>query len=91
MQGKLKYSRRDSLKLGVGALMLTPVAVFATKNEAMRTSTKYQDFPDGNKQCAGCAQFIPGTPPKGAGGCKIFPGDTEVAPTGYCIAWAKAA
>jgi hypothetical protein len=50
---------------------------------------KYKDTPEGDKNCANCVQFVPGKTPADLGGCKIFPGDTEVSPKGYCVAWAK--
>jgi hypothetical protein len=34
-------------------------------------------------------QFVPGKAPKDKGGCKILPGDTEISPTGSCIAWVE--
>lgn len=84
-------SRRNLLKIGGFALALIPVVAIAAKNDTMRTSIKYTDSPDGEKRCAECSQFIPGKTPKDMGGCKILPGDTEVSPNGYCIAWAKKA
>jgi hypothetical protein len=36
-------------------------------------------------------QFVPGKTPKAMGGCNAIPGDTEISPEGYCIAWAKKA
>jgi hypothetical protein len=53
----------------------------------MRTSMKYQDKPNGDKSCSGCMQFVPGKTAKDLGGCKIFTGDTEISPKGYCVAW----
>jgi hypothetical protein len=34
-------------------------------------------------------QFVPGKTPKDKGGCKILPGDTEIAPAGFCVAWVE--
>lgn len=82
-------TRRNLLKLGGLALAMIPVAAIAAKNDAMRTSTKYKDTPDGDKKCIDCVQFVPGKTPKDQGGCKIYPGDTEVSPNGSCIAFAK--
>lgn len=82
-------SRRNLLKIGGLALAMIPVVAIAAKNDSMRTSIKYKDSPDGEKKCVDCAQFVPGKTPKDLGGCKILPGDTEVSPNGYCIAWAK--
>lgn len=91
MQDKLNLSRRNMIKLGAAALAMIPVVALAAKNDAMRTSMKYKDTPEGDKNCAGCIQFVPGKSATDLGGCKIFPGDTEVAPKGYCAAWAKKA
>ena len=63
----------------------------AAKNEAMRAALKYQDKPDGEKDCANCMHFVPGKPATAPGGCKILAGDTEVSPKAYCTAWTKAA
>jgi hypothetical protein len=85
--------RRALLKSGsvILASLFAPLNnAFATKNEAVRTSLKYQDKPgpDG-KDCAGCLQFVPGKTPTSPGGCKVIAGDTEISPKGYCIAWVK--
>ena len=89
MHAKLNQSRRTMLKLGTMAIAMIPVAAFAAKNDGMRTSMKYKDAPEGDKQCDNCVQWVPGKTPKDLGGCKLFPGDTEVNPKGYCVAWAK--
>lgn len=86
--------RRQFLKLGGAALAMIPIIAVsgrasAATNAAMRTSLKYQDKPEGDKRCATCVQFVPGKTAKDKGGCKIMPGDTEIAPQGYCAAWAK--
>ncbi len=90
-------SRRRFLKLGGTALAAIPIlcasgTALAAKNEAVRASMKYQDHPgpDG-KDCSACLQFIAGKTPTALGGCKIYPGDTEISPHGYCIAWTKKA
>jgi hypothetical protein len=84
-------SRRKMLKVGGLSLAMIPVVAMAAKNDAMRASMKYKDSPEGDKSCANCVQFVPGKTPTDLGGCKIFPGDTEVSPKGYCVAWAKKA
>ena len=93
MKEDMKPSRRQFLKIGGAAIAMIPVVavsgnVMASTNAAMRASMKYQNKPNGDKQCATCMQFIPGKTPKDLGGCKIFPGDTEISPKGYCVAWA---
>jgi hypothetical protein len=91
MQDNQIYTRRGLVKIGLSGLAMIPVLALAAKNDAMRAGTKYQNHPEGDKQCSLCAQFIPGKDAKDLGGCKIFPGDTEVSPTGYCITWSKKA
>lgn len=91
MTDTLNHSRRNMIKLGAAALAMIPVVALAAKNDAMRTSMKYKDAPEGDKQCSGCVQFVPGASATALGGCKIFPGDTEVSPKGYCAAWTKKA
>jgi hypothetical protein len=88
--------RRRFLKIGGGALAMIPVMVAAGRaeaasNAALRSSLKYQGKPEGDKSCANCMQFVPGASAKGPGGCRIMPGDTEISPQGYCIAWVKKA
>lgn len=87
----MNQSRRNMLKLGGIALAAIPVIAFAAKNDAMRASMKYKDAPEGDKSCSNCLQFVPGKSAADQGGCKIFPGDTEVSPKGYCVAWSKKA
>jgi hypothetical protein len=86
--------RRQFLKVSCAALAAIPIAVtsgraVAATNASMRASLKYQDKPEGDKNCANCVQFVPGKSAKDLGGCKILPGDTEISPQGYCIGWAK--
>lgn len=91
MNSTFNQSRRRMFKIGSAALAMIPVVAFAARNDSMRTSMKYKDSPEGDKDCANCVQFVPGKSPTELGGCKIFPGDTEVSPKGYCAAWAKKA
>lgn len=89
MKDTINQSRRSLLKLGSIAVVMLPVAAFAAKNDAMRKAMKYKETPEGDKKCSNCMQFVPGKTATDLGGCKIFAGDTEVAPNGYCAAWAK--
>ena len=87
-------SRRNFLKIGgsvaAASLLGAGRRAFAAKNEGIRTALKYQDHPGpDNKECSTCMQFVPGKTPTALGGCKIYPGDTEISPKGYCTAWAK--
>ena len=87
--------RRRFLKAGAVLAMIPVVAVsgeaVAAANAGLRASLKYQGKPEGDKSCANCAQFVPGATAKDLGTCKIIPGDTEISPQGYCIAWTKKA
>lgn len=90
----MKQPRRQFLKFAGAALAAIPVlsvtgTAAAATNAAMRGSLKYQDKPLADKACAGCAQFIPGKSARDKGGCKLMPGDTEISPQGYCVAWVK--
>jgi High potential iron-sulfur protein len=90
----VQKSRRVWLKAATGAAVAAPLVFFsqqglAAKNDALRGSLKYQDTPSGSKQCSNCMQFVPGKTPKDKGGCKILPNDTEIAPTGFCVAYVE--
>jgi hypothetical protein len=89
-----KPTRRQLLKMGGLALVAIPVvgfsgSAFATQNTAVRTALKFQNKPNGDKECNGCVNFIPNKDkPADAGaihGCKLYPGDTEIPPNGYCM------
>lgn len=82
-------SRRQLLKAASAALALIPIVAHAAKNESVRKSMQYKDSPEGDKKCATCTLFVPGADAAAAGGCKVFPNDTEISPNGYCMAWAK--
>jgi hypothetical protein len=93
MEHEITSSRRRFIKLGGTALSAIPLLVLANRatastNASARSQFKYQGQPMGGKSCSGCVQFVSGTSPAALGACKIFPGDTEVSPSGYCIAWA---
>jgi anaerobic selenocysteine-containing dehydrogenase len=89
-------SRRIWLKVAAGGALAAPLALlgrqaFAATNAASRGALKYQDKPNGEQKCSNCLQFVPGKNPTDKGGCKIIPGDSEISPSGYCVAWAKKA
>jgi len=93
---KDQMQRRRFLKIGSAALAMIPAIVApgraaAASNAALRSSLKYQGKPEGDKRCANCMQFVPGASAKDLGGCRIMPGDTEISPQAYCIAWVKKA
>lgn len=86
--------RRRFLTFGAAALAAIPVIAIshhaeAATNAALRTALKYQNKPEGDKNCANCLHFVPVADAKKPGSCKILPGDTEIAPQAYCIGWVK--
>ena len=88
--------RRHFLQLGGVAIASLPLAVMSGKaaaasNASMRTALKYQPTPNGDKACSKCSQFVPGKSPADLGGCRLLAGDTEIAPTGCCVAWSPKA
>ena len=92
MDSKNNATRRQFIKLSGMALSVIPLMLIADKsgaatNAGMRAAMKYQDKPNGDKHCATCMQFEPGKTATDLGGCKMFPGDTEVSPKGYCLGW----
>lgn len=91
MQDKVNQSRRNMLKFSGIAVAMIPMVAFAAKNEPLRKAMKYQDKPEADKKCSGCMQFVPGKTANDLGGCKVFAGDTEISPNGYCSAWVKKA
>jgi hypothetical protein len=80
-------TRRQFLKIGAAALAAIPVISFsgvatAAQNEAVRKALAYQPSPKDGKNCANCVNYQPATK-----GCSLYPGDTEIAPTGYCTGY----
>ena len=94
MKNETTSARRQFMRIGGAIIATVPLLVLskgtlAATNAGLRSAMKYQDKPGpDNKECSRCMQFVPGKTASDLGGCKIFPGDTEVSPTGYCVAWA---
>jgi len=98
MKDQTKYSRRKALKIGVTALAVVPLvgfssSAFATQNAGVRKALKFQETPSAEKRCDGCVNFIPNKDKPGnnedVNGCKLYPGDTEIPPHGYCVGFVK--
>ena len=87
MDDRCKLSRRSVLKRGAllaGAVLtasLVPDNAALAQQKATKEAMKYQDKPNGEKQCSNCLQFV------APGSCKVVEG--TVSPSGYCIAWVK--
>ncbi len=84
-----RESRRTLLK---GAALL--VAAFPwlaaaghalAQAKASKASMKYQDKPNGGKDCASCLQFVPGPSASASGTCKVVEG--PISPHGWCVAF----
>jgi hypothetical protein len=91
----MNRNRRAVLKAAAGAAVAIPLLTIgmpalAAKNAGLRTALKYQDVPSGTKRCDNCLHWKPGRTPRDRGGCNIMPGDTEIAPAGYCVGWVAA-
>jgi hypothetical protein len=82
----LRFSRRHLLKSVVllsGASLAAGLGAndaFA-QQKASKESMKYQDKPNGDKQCSNCMQFVP------PNSCKVVEG--SISPQGYCLSWVK--
>ena len=87
-------NRRSALRTVAGTALAVPVMFFgkdalAAKNDTMRTALKYQDDDKDGNRCDACLHWKPGASADALGGCAIMPGDTEIAPGGWCSAYVK--
>ena len=87
-----QQSRRKLLKASAMALVMARLANIgqqshAASNAALRAEYQYRDYPEAEKNCANCLEFIPGQTAKAPGRCKRIPGDDEILPSGYCRLW----
>ncbi len=84
-----RLSRRSLLVqialLGGAALAasVVPSKQASAQQKVSKEAMKYQDKPNGDKQCSNCMQFVP------PASCKIVNG--VISPNGYCLAWVKKA
>ncbi|MCA3217666.1 MAG: high-potential iron-sulfur protein [Burkholderiales bacterium] len=83
-------NRRRFILLGTATVAGTLLAsgAAAQTNVGLRSALKYQDTPKGPQRCDNCMHWVPGSTPTARGGCKVIPGDKEIAPQGWCTAWA---
>ena len=89
MDDHCKQSRRSMLKrvallagAALSASMVQNKAALA-QQKATKEAMKYQDKPNGDKQCSNCSQFV------APSSCKVVEG--AISPSGYCIVWVKKA
>ncbi len=89
MDDRAKLWRRAILKGGAlfaGTALVAgvgPARQALAQQKATKESMKYQDKPNGDKQCSNCNFFV------APNGCKIVEG--TISPQGYCISWQKKA
>jgi hypothetical protein len=84
-------SRRDALKLGLGAgvgvaVVMMAGSAFSQPTKLSKDSVKYTDT--GNvegKDCDDCSQYVPGKSAKDPATCRIV--DGPINPHGHCIAF----
>jgi hypothetical protein len=87
MDDQSTLSRRAILKgaaLFAGAALTAgvgPARQALAQQKASKETMKYQDKPNGDKQCSNCNFFV------SPDGCKIVEG--TISPQGYCISWQK--
>ena len=87
-------SRRRAMGVAVQLAAAIPIVAlfsreaFAANNAVLRKALQYQDTPKGDAKCANCIQFVAGKSATDKGQCKAIPGDDEIAPTGWCAAFA---
>lgn len=98
MEDQAKHSRRKVLKVGMTVLAVIPIVGFsgrasAKQNTAIRAALKFQGQPNADKQCSKCVNFIVNkdkpTNTEAINQCKLYPGDTEIPPNGYCLGFVK--
>lgn len=85
-----KYTRGEFVGAAVilpalAGLLGTVGTASAQAANGSKAQFKYQDKPNGSKQCSNCTFFIPGSSATANGTCKIVQGD--ISPKGYCIAY----
>ena len=88
-------SRRTLLK-GTAAVTCVALAsalgrkgAFAATGKSTKAVAKYQDTPNGDKECSNCSLFIPGKTSSENGTCQIVEG--SISPQGYCTFYSKKA
>lgn len=86
-------TRRRFILLGTATVAGTVLAsgALAQTNASLRSALKYQDQPKGPQRCDNCMHWVPGANATAKGGCKVIPGDKEIAPQGWCTAWVATA
>ena len=74
-------SRRTVLVAAAAAVPALALMTSGAEAKMTQAATKYQATPKDGKQCDQCNFFV------APNACKMVDGD--IAPTGYCVLWAK--
>ena len=85
-----KMSRRAFLKGASSLAKVAGIAVLLDRQAlaaklASKVTVHYQWKPNGDEQCSGCLNYIPGPKPNAIGACHVVEG--PIAPNGWCIAF----
>ena len=85
-------TRRRVIRIGLLPAVALPLGLLAPParaqtNPSTRAQLHYQDTPMKDQACLACLEFVPGKSEADRGGCKVIPGDDEIAPTGWCTGW----
>jgi hypothetical protein len=89
MDDQTKVTRRSLLGRAAwlaGATLagtVIPIRFASAQQKVAKEAMKYQDKPNGDKECDNCMQF------EAPSSCKVVAG--TISPKGYCLAWVKKA
>ncbi len=75
---------------GVTLAGITPA--YAQRNPSLREELKYRERALGQRHCASCVHFRPGSADAaghGANHCELIPNDDEINPGGVCDLWSN--
>lgn len=82
-KSEFRTNRRQILALAIsGATLAAAAATPAQAGKVSKSSVRYQDGPNGGKDCKGCKLFV------APNACKSV--DGEISPNGWCALWLKA-
>lgn len=81
---KRKEALQNLIVLPALAGLVVSVTAVAQAKGA-KAQFKYQDKPNGQQKCSGCALFVPGKSDSANGTCKVVEG--SISPNGWCTAF----
>ncbi len=80
MKDSFRSTRRVLLGVGLAAAGGAICARAAAQSKVSKDQSKYQDKPNGEQRCDGCAQFV------APDSCKVVEG--KISPSGWCALYA---